>query len=220
MPTTPDPTYSPAAQRTLRVLAAIGIELPVLAMLVFRIFSPAPGQGAAGVTGYFATHPGVHQGELVVSPVIAALALLGGVAMGGLALRRSPWLAISGAALTVAGWSTIPMWVGQDNLSYLIGRAGADPRLLALWDRFNTSDITNVYLTIFIVGHLIGPLLLGLALRRAGVVRAWVPILIALSVPLHVLAFVTGTGYLDPIGYAMLAAAMVPATIAAIGHGQ
>ena len=93
-----------------------------------------------------------------------------------------------------------------------MGRMSSTPQLAELWKQFNTSG-TSTYLYIFIIGHLIGPLLLGVALVRAQMIPLWSPIAIAVSIPLHILAFVTGTRYIDPIAYALLAAALIPAVV-------
>ena len=74
----------------------------------------------------------------------------------------------------------------------------------------------NTYLYIFIIGHLVGPLLLAIALRRASIIPRWSPIVIATTIPLHVLAFATGARYFDPIAYAMLAGALIPAVTAVL----
>ena len=87
-----------------------------------------------------------------------------------------------------------------------------------MWKQFNGSG-TSTYLYIFIIGHLVGPLLLGMALARARAIPRWSPIVIAVSIPLHILAFVTGTWYVDPIAYALLAVALIPAARAALRSG-
>jgi hypothetical protein len=200
----------PASDKVQRIVYALGILVPVLAFGIARAFAPPIKNSAAAQIAYSAAHPVLHQIELVALPLVCVLSLLGIIGLTRLAIHRSPWLAMTGGALALAGWGTLPIWAGQDNLTYLMGRMGATPQLAELWNQFNTSG-TSTYLYIFIVGHLIGPLLLGMALVRARMIPLWSPILIAASIPLHILAFVMGTWYIDPIAYAMLAAALIPA---------
>jgi hypothetical protein len=51
---------------------------------------------------------------------------------------------------------------------------------------------------------------------RAGRIPPWSPIVIGVSIPLHIAAFVTGVWYVDPIAYGLLAAALIPAVLAAL----
>jgi hypothetical protein len=209
----------PVSDKVQRIAYAVGILFPVLAFGVARAFAPPIKDGAAAQIAYSAAHPALHQIEQVAFPLVCVLSLLGIIGLTRLAIHRSPWLAMTGGVLALAGWGTLPIWAGQDNLTYLMGRMGASPQLAELWKQFNTSG-TNTYLYIFIVGHLVGPLLLGIALVRARMIPLWSPIVIAVSIPLHILAFVIGTRYLDPIAYAMLAAAFIPAVVVTLRSPQ
>ncbi len=206
------PMPEPASDKVQRIAYAVGILLPVIAFGIGRAFAPPIKDGAAAQIAYSAAHPALHQVEVIVLPFVCVLSLLGIIGLTRLAIHRSPWLALTGAALALAGWGTLPIWAGQDNLTYLMGRMSSTPQLAELWKQFNTSG-TSTYLYIFIIGHLIGPLLLGVALVRAQMIPLWSPIAIAVSIPLHILAFVTGTRYIDPIAYALLAAALIPAVV-------
>lgn len=209
----------PAYEKVQRISYAVGVLVPVLAFAAFRAFAAPIKADAAAQMAYSASHPALHQAEQLIVPLAAVLALLGTVGLAQLAIRRSPWLSMIGGALTLAGWGTLPIWAGQDNLTYFMGKMGPNPQLVELWNQFNTSG-TSTYLYIFIIGHLIGPLLLAIALRRARVIPLWAPVVIAVSIPLHVLTFVTGAGYLDPIAYAALAAALIPAVAAILTHPE
>ena len=151
----------------------------------------------------------------MIVPLASVLSLIGVIGLVQLAIRRSRWLAMTGGALALAGWGTLPIWAGQDNLTYLMGKIGSNPQLVHLWNQFNTTG-TNTYLYILIIGHLIGPLLLAVALHRARVIPRWSPIVVAATIPLHVLTFATGARYFDPIAYAMLAGALIPAVHAVL----
>jgi len=205
----------PTHEKVQRIVYAIGILFPVLAFAVARAFAAPIKAGAAAQMAYSVAHPALHQVEQVIVPLASVLSLLGVIGLVQLAIRRSPRLAMTGGALALAGWGTLPIWAGQDNLTYFMGKIGSNPQLVELWNQFNTSG-TNTYLYIFIIGHLVGPLLLAIALRRARVIPRWSPIVIAATIPLHVLTFATGARYFDPIAYAMLAGALTPAAIAVL----
>ena len=207
--------HLPTHERVKRIAYAIGILFPVLAFAAVRAFAAPIKAGAAAQMTYAVAHPALHQVEQVIVPLASVLSLIGVIGLVQLAIRRSRWLAMTGGALALAGWGTLPIWAGQDNLTYLMGKIGSNPQLVHLWNQFNTTG-TNTYLYVFILGHLIGPLLLAVALRRARVIPRWSPIVIAATVPLHVLTFATGARYFDPIAYAMLAGALIPAVYAVL----
>ena len=208
----------PAAEKVQRVVYAVAILFPVVAFGIGRALAPPIKDSAAAQLAWWAAHPGVHQAEAVIFPLACVLSLLGVIGLARLAIGRSPWLALTGGALALAGWGTLPIWAGQDNLSSIIAKMGASPATAEVWTQFNGSG-TSTYLYIFIIGHLIGPLLLGMALARARAIPRWSPIVIAVSIPLHILAFVTGTWYVDPVAYALLAVALIPAARAALRSG-
>jgi len=59
-----------------------------------------------------------------------------GYGLARLAIGRSPWLALTGGALALAGWGTLPIWAGQDNLSSILAKMGASPQLAQVWTQF------------------------------------------------------------------------------------
>ena len=207
--------HLPTHELVKRIAYAIGILFPVLAFAAVRAFAVPIKAGAATQMTYAVAHPALHQIEQIIVPLASVLSLIGVIGLIQLAIRRSPRLAMTGGALALAGWGTLPIWAGQDNLTYLMGKIGSNPQLVHLWNQFNTTG-TNTYLYIFILGHLLGPLLLAVALRRARILPHWSPIVIAATIPLHVLTFATGARYFDPIAYAMLAGALIPAVIAVL----
>jgi hypothetical protein len=207
--------HLPTYEKIQRIVYAIGILFPAVGFAVIRAFAAPIKAGAAAQMAYSVAHPALHQVEQIIVPLASVLSLLGVIGLVQLAIRRSPRLALTGGALALAGWGTLPIWAGQDNLTYLMGKLGSNHQLVELWNQFNTSG-TNTYLYIFIIGHLVGPLLLAIALRRGRLIPQWSPIVIAATIPLHILTFATGARYFDPIAYAMLAGALTPAVIAVL----
>jgi hypothetical protein len=151
----------------------------------------------------------------VVASLLLPIVMIGLVR---LALPGSPRLALIGGAMALIGAVTYPAWIVQDTLTNMMGQAGGGPGLIELWDQLNTGAVLDVYLIVFVLGHLFGPLVLAVALARGGVVPAWPAIAIAVSIPLHVLnfTFVRGWWFLDPLAYALLLLAMLPAAAATL----
>ena len=212
--------HMPVHEPVQRAVYAASMVLPLLPLVIGRIytlsFSP-PARGATASIASAAAHPAAVWQQLIA--VVASLLLpIGMIGLTRLALPGSPKLALIGGALALMGFVTYPAWIAQDTLTNLMGQAGGGPRLVELWDQLNTSAVLDVYLVVFIVGHFFGPLLLAVALARGGVVPAWPAIAIAVSIPLHVLnfTFVTGLWFLDPIAYALLLIALVPAAVATL----
>jgi hypothetical protein len=68
-------------------------------------------------------------------------------------------------------------------------------------------------LTIFVVGHIVGTVLLGFALWRSGSVHWIWAVLMGISQPLHLLAAMTGNHPLDLLGWGLTALVMGVAAV-------
>jgi hypothetical protein len=55
----------------------------------------------------------------------------------------------------------------------------------------------STLLGLFVIGHIVGTVLLGLALLRSRAVPAWVAVALVVSQPVHLVSFVTGLAWLD-----------------------
>lgn len=124
-----------------------------------------------------------------------------------LARRHSPKLAVAGGAISFAAWlaglagvasvSTVALYAAQQP-----DRAAA----ITLLDKLSGDPTMGVLTAVFVLGHLIGMLLLGIALYRARAVPRWAAILVGISPILHAGAMAlsaavdAGTFYLLTIG--------------------
>ncbi len=87
--------------------------------------------------------------------------------------------------------------------------------MVALWDRFNTDPIMTAYLYIFIIGHLIGPMLMGIALGRTHMIPTWAAWAIILRSPIQVVGFLTNTGLsIEIVSYSLLLIGSIPVALA------
>lgn len=136
--------------------------------------------------------------------------------MAWLALSRSPWLARIGGALSLIGAMTLAAFIAQDDMTYNMAQLGSSPPFVALWDRFNSDPVMTGYLVLFIVGIVLGPLLLGIALGQARVIPLWAASVLILSRLILVIAFPAhlDSRFVDPIAYALLFFGSIPAALA------
>ena len=118
---------------------------------------------------------------------------LGYLGMSLLGMRRSPWLATISAALPLVGWIPWSALIGIDDLAYDIAQAGSTaqgaPELAALWTRFNGDAVMLTYLLIYVIGHLLSAVLIGIMLGRLRLVPAWAAWAFALTSPLTMAYF-------------------------------
>jgi hypothetical protein len=134
--------------------------------------------------------------------------------LGLLAIRRCPRLATAGIVAGLLGTMVWGLFVAQMVIGFHLARIGYQPAYQALYDGFTTDRVVIVLLLIWIVGHLTGYLLLGLALARSRAVPRWAAAAILLSIPLQMAAYPTGQGILQDIAAALVVAGSPPAALA------
>jgi len=112
------------------------------------------------------------------------------LAAAGLSRRRRPVLTTIALTVNLAGYLGAFAMAAIDNL-YLIGALlPADQRDVAaiMIDKMWSSGIPGVGTNLFVLGHVLGAILMGLALRGSIATIGWLAML--LTTPMHVLAFV------------------------------
>jgi hypothetical protein len=117
---------------------------------------------------------------------------LGYLGMSLLGMRRAPWLATISAALSLVGWIPWAALMGIDSLAYDIVQIGSTPQLAALWTHFNGDAVMTTFLLIYVIGHLLSAVLIGIMLGRLRLVPAWAAWAFALTIlifPVHNLVF-------------------------------
>jgi hypothetical protein len=112
------------------------------------------------------------------------------LAAAGLSRRRRPVLTTIALTVNLAGYLGAFAMAAIDNL-YLIGALlPADQRDVAaiVIDKMWSSGIPGVSTNLFVLGHILGAILMGLALRGSIATVGWLAML--LTTPMHVVAFV------------------------------
>ena len=142
---------------------------------------------------------------------------LGYLGMSLLGMRRAPWLATISAALSLVGWIPWAALMGLDDLAYDIDRVGSTPQFAALWTHFNNDAVMTIYLLIYIIGHLLSAVLIGIMLGRLRLVPIWAAWAFALTSPLTILIFpVHNIVFQDVLKYVICALWIIGAIPAAL----
>ncbi len=181
------------------LLATVALVAGPVAAIAARLFDPAtsPTESIARLVADAAAHPGETHAVLVGDAFIW-LMLPAALVAAGLAWRRAPALATAAGVLSLVGWTGIVALATQDALIAEAGHArfarGPAVTLATAW---SNGGVVNTYTTMFVVGHLLGTILLGAALWRARVIPRGLAAGVAVAMPLHLLAFVTGVKPLD-----------------------
>lgn len=121
---------------------------------------------------------------------IAVLTLVpAAFAVGKLTRRRAPKLTLVALALLIPGYLSLGWLTGADQLLWSGADAGLDAGALTRMAEavHPTSDIAA---GIFVLGHVVGTILLGVALWRSQVVGRWAAVAVIVSQPIHFVAAV------------------------------
>lgn len=196
---------------------AVAALLPVgpLAIGVLRLILPYyTASSSADMVAAVAAHPG-RQTAVLWLAYVGVLTLVPGVLVAARVCRdAAPRLTAWALGLAVPGYLSMTMMLGSDDLLWSTHHA-----------RLSASDSASVVsaahpavgisLGVFVVGHVIGTVLLGLALLRSGRIPAWAAWAITVSQPIHFIATVVlGSPQVDFVGWALTAVGM--AMVAAV----
>ncbi len=179
---------SPISARTSRAdRRALAVLLPVgpLAVAILRGILPYYTTDSNTVlAARVAAHQGAEQIVLWLT-VIAILTLIPAVITAGLMARRgAPRLGTAGLVLSFAGLMFLgsPSIAGPDTVALGAARIGMAPGTVGrLLSSIGALGPVSLGSAVFVAGHVIGLILLGIALWRGGVVPAWAGLAIAVS---------------------------------------
>jgi hypothetical protein len=201
-------------RRFWRTALAVLAPLPIAALAIEMLVVPFPVRSdiADAMTG-IAAHPGRAQAALWLGLVYSLSVLPATMAVAWTARRRSPRLTLAGGVLTLLAFAaTLP----NSDLAEVVGvqKGIAPAQMQAIDDAVWAHPAVSAQLAIFLLGHAVGLVLLGIALWRARVVPAWAGIVLALSGPAHVLAPGGNAGAavtwgMTAIGYAAASVALL-----------
>ena len=104
----------------------------------------------------------------------------------------------------VPGYLSLPTTASSDVFAWSAGTAGLDQASIT-----KVVDVTHgsvdVAATVFVIGHVFGTILLGIAMWRSGVGGRWAAVAVAISQPLHLISVIISSHPLDLIGWGLQA---------------
>ncbi len=146
----------------------------------------------------------------------AALTIVpGSIAIGRLVRQRAPKLTAVALTLLVPAYLMLPVLLIVDHTIWAGADSGASQAsVVSILDAAH--PIVGIATGIFVVGHVLGTVLLGVAMLRSRCVPAWAAVITIVSQPLHFVAAVIAPNHtldgvawgLNAIGFAVAAVAV------------
>lgn len=193
-------------------LAAVGAA----SIAVLRLVLPYDtADNPAGIVHKVYAHPGA-QSLVLWLALLSALTIVPGVlAIGRWVRPGSVRLTSVALTLLVGGYLALPTLTGTDLMPWLGQHTGTPPATLITLSSVD-HPTTIVAGIVFVVGHVLGTVLLGIAMWRSRVVPRWAAVATTIAQPLHFFSAVIITSHpldfaawlLNAVGYAAAAAVM------------
>ena len=176
--------------RLVRSVVAVAVLAGPLAADIGGLLSPAIHEnGAVSLARNAAANPIGNGAHLVMFALASYLLPLSAVGLAWLAYPRTPWLATIGGLLAVVGWLPYSALTALDDLANLMAHLPNAGSYAGLYDQFSVDPVMNSFLLIYILGHLVAYVLLGIALLRGDSVPRWAAWALIASSPLTVSVF-------------------------------
>jgi hypothetical protein len=187
-----------------RVLAAVLIPIGPAAVAVLRFILPyQAADSPTDAVDLVAQHQAA-QSAVVWIGFLACLTLVPGVWFAGRVVgRAAPRLASVATVLLVAGYISLSwLTVGDALLLFGVRHHLPEDVLVSVMEAVHPA--ATVAAGIFVLGHVLGTILLGIGMLRGHVVAGWAATATIVAQPLHfVAAVVVGSPTLDLIGWGL-----------------
>ena len=205
-------TLAPTRVRSIPLTTwAVALLLPVgpAAIAVLRLLLPYYTESTtSGMVSAVEADPG-RQSAVLWLAYVGILTLVPGLfAAAAICRNAAPRLTAWALGLAVPGYLSLGMLVGSDHLLWSASQSGVSAAdAVAVVDSGHPT--IDVAIGVFVLGHVIGTVLLGLALLRSGRIPVWAGWAIAVSQPLHFVATVIlGSPQVDFVAWSMTALGM------------
>jgi hypothetical protein len=180
------------ARRFRRLVAAALLPVPALCITITRPLLPdALFDDTAVLIDDIAAHPAASRAAVWLG-VLAMLTMVPAIlAAVRLARRRRPRLATAAAAVNLAAYLGAGLgFTAFDGMLFAAsGRPPAErSAAVPVIEAYAASGVYSLSIGLFVLGHVVGMVLLGLALR--GSIPRWASLAITISQPLHFVCFV------------------------------
>lgn len=207
MTTTAARTTTAADTRAIsRWAAAIILPIGPAAVAVLRFVLPYDTvDDAKTMAAKVLAEPGRASAVLWLGFIAVLTLVPAAYAAGKLTRRRAPKLTLVALVLLIPGYLSLGWLTGEDQLLWSGAHAGLDAAgLTRIAEAVHpTGDLAGVF---FVLGHVLGTILLGIALWRSQVVARWAAAAVIVSQPIHFVAAVIVPNHtLDLVGWALQA---------------
>jgi hypothetical protein len=207
-PTTSTP--SAALDRTRRIGSAVALLLAPWGFVItnsgyaWAIRNGGSDETGAGALSLAGSNPGLFR-LVVVAGALGCLLLVPAV-LATMRLARRSWPVFLGGTLMVGGYICyFGVLLSNMTIIAMAERGGPLADYAAVLDAGQADRTTAWVFLLFIVGNLIGTLLLAIGLLRSRAIPVWAAISIMLWPPLHVTGLVVGSEWFEVTGAALQA---------------
>lgn len=199
-----------------RRAGAFSLIASPLLILTFWITYPAYGELAGdGVIRAVDGHPGTTTGSDVLALLGALLAVTASLALMRVLRPSTPRLADVGGIFSIVGWIAVAILVMTDVTAVEIAQQGPTDESVQLFKNVLTNPIV-IALNVAASLHLVGGILIGIALLRSMLIPRTLAIGVILASPIHLAANLAGVLWLDSITWVVVATAyafVIPAVL-------
>lgn len=202
-------------RREARWLLAVLLPIGPAAVALLRYVLPYDTtDSAAAMVAKVAADPDAQRLVLWCGLVAAFTLVPGALAVLAMTYRRAPVLTGITAFLLVPGYLGMNILVAGDAVVLAGVESGIDQATLTrLIENLAAGPVMAIGVGVFVAGHLLGTVLLGVTLWRSQVVAWPWAVIVGVSQPIHLFAAVTGNHPLDLIAWGMTAAGMAAAAV-------
>lgn len=168
-------------------LAAVIVLGPLSIAILRGILPYHSADDAAAIATKVADHQGAQTAQLWLTLISMATLVPGVIAVGLLAARHARRMATWGMVLAVAGFSLLWATTAIDFAALAGAESGIGvDNTTKMLDNLNNSPAQLAASIVFTIGHIVGVILIGVALLRGRLVPAWAAWALIVSQPLHV----------------------------------
>ncbi|MFL6061077.1 MAG: hypothetical protein ACJ72E_07595 [Marmoricola sp.] len=213
--TATQPPTAADLRRATRILAAVILPVGPAAVAVLRFVLPYTTlDSSTDIARGVAAHQG-RENLVVWLGFVAALTLVPAVVLvARVTARSAPRLTAAAVLLLVPAYLSLAFLVSSDASALYAAKHGLSTAVAA--DMYNgTHPVVMIAGLLFVVGHVLGTVLLGVALLRSGAIPAWAAWITIAAQPLHfVAAVILGSHPLDLVAWGMNAVGFAVVSVA------
>jgi hypothetical protein len=211
------PTTISGHRRAAVLVAAIG-PLSIAALRGLLPYDTVDDSGA--IVEKVAAHPGAENAVLWLSALALLTMPLALLVVSRIAVQTRPRLGTAAAVIAWLGFANLAFLVTPDQAALAGHEAGLPTATTAdLLSVIDQNPVASAATTLFVIGHILGVVLLGVALWR--VIPPWAAIAMIVSQPLHfVVAVIVPNHPLDVLAWVLTAVGFTAAAAAGLSRSR